>query len=350
MPAPYPQQGYPPPPPYPYAYPPPTQLAVPDRPWRETAVGFAVTSTVLLGLGAGIALLAKQYLVPLITGETAEKKLQREQQEKRRLEEAAFKAAKDAQVMEELLTTLKSLQSQSTQMKELVSSVVATGAELRAERERRSMAPPRPMSDSERRTLSELEAENKILKAMAMDRKAFSGSSSTFSPTNSDSWAPAAVSSVSSGTVAAPAAKPSIPSWQTSSNSNPYTYEDPYNKSKDRVSSSPPSTTPAPKEKDEPAHPKDFGRIIEMVQNGQTPPDIRDINDKPLDPNYKFEPGQRPTPVKSYQQAQRQPSDRTWSEVVGDAGSAGKPDSPVDVPRVEEVRDSTPDPTAHEQQ
>ena len=46
-------------------------------------------------------------------------------------------------------------------------------------------------------------------------------------------------------------------------------------------------------------YPKDFQSIMEMVQNGQTPPGIRtDINDKPLDPNHKIEKGNREAQAK----------------------------------------------------
>ena len=37
-----------------------------------------------------------------------------------------------------------------------------------------------------------------------------------------------------------------------------------------------------------------------MVQNGQTPPGIREINDKPLDPNAKVEKGAREPPTKPW--------------------------------------------------
>ncbi len=49
---------------------------------------------------------------------------------------------------------------------------------------------------------------------------------------------------------------------------------------------------------DEPKNPKDFARIMQMVKNGITPDDVKDIDDKPRDPDSMVESGRRSAPAK----------------------------------------------------
>jgi hypothetical protein len=74
-------------------------------------------------------------------------------------------------------------------------------------------------------------------------------------------------------------------------------------------------------------YPKDFQTIMQMVQNGQTPPGIREINDKPIDPNAKVEKGGREAPVKP------------WSRPVEETTTTTTTTSTTDeeTPRVVEV-------------
>jgi len=48
------------------------------------------------------------------------------------------------------------------------------------------------------------------------------------------------------------------------------------------------------------SYPKNFATIANMVKNGQTPTDIKEIDDKPRNPNAQIESG-RPSPTKPYE-------------------------------------------------
>lgn len=76
---------------------------------------------------------------------------------------------------------------------------------------------------------------------------------------------------------------------------------------------------------------------MQMVQNGQIPDDVKSINDKPLDPNYKVERGQRQAPLKVALRCRSRDFFQPWQKST--AVSETTVSTPDSSPRVEEIVD-----------
>ena len=66
-----------------------------------------------------------------------------------------------------------------------------------------------------------------------------------------------------------------------------------------------PQSTPSTPAPADPPHPQSYMEVLEMLEKGQTPPGIRDIDDKPPDPNAALPPSQLSRKLKPWEREQQ---------------------------------------------
>jgi hypothetical protein len=145
-----------------------------------------------------------------------------------------------------------------------------------------------PTEQVQKIEIAELKAELKKLKAMVLDSKSTNSLTQSVPNPSIAGWSPSS--------------EAKLPAWmEKDTGKTPLSFDDPYSRMLEKAQNR--GTTgdgPATSLEEEP-RPKDFGRVLQMVQNGQIPDDIKPINDKPIDPNSKIERGQRTAPQKPWE-------------------------------------------------
>lgn len=199
---------------------------------------------------------------------------------------------------EQMNQTLSTLQSQNSELRDLLRDNL------------RSSSTVSPPAMREKAEMAELRAELKTMKAMVMDMKATSKSPIT------PPWLPSSD------------AKPTLPSWLTetpSSTSASHVKKSTQPSPTPLPTPSPSSEKPSPSspspssQADEPERPKDFSKIMEMVQSGQKPDDVKDIDDSPT--GQTISKGSREAPLKPYQ---RKALEQTNSTTANDLPASSK--------------------------
>eukprot|EP01114_Cavostelium_apophysatum_P005632 TRINITY_DN1681_c0_g1_i1.p1 TRINITY_DN1681_c0_g1~~TRINITY_DN1681_c0_g1_i1.p1 ORF type:complete len:495 (+),score=155.05 TRINITY_DN1681_c0_g1_i1:30-1514(+) len=329
-----PMQPYVPNVPYPsqqlgYPLPPPQKQS-----WYNGSLGLAVTAASCISVGVGLAFVAKKFIQPLLYGsqETDSTKRALEIREK---EEEDRKA--NLKILEEMKDVIKAMQVQQTDMKDYMKGVLDQSA-------------PKHNGEGDEKKItklmsrvSEMDAEIKKLRSMAVDNKTTSGNSTNISTT--PSWTPSP--------------KASIPTWQREARekreaeSLASRRDDPYSKmqqqhhigsqgngnlSGSNINSANSSSSSAAAETqtrngsfggDEP-RPHGMQKIMEMLANGQKPDDIQDIDDKPINPNNeRIEKGSLEPKLKPWQKkANNGPADpQSLTEEMGSQESSEEKDS-----------------------
>jgi len=231
---------------------------------------------------------------------------------KKTLEKQEENKVETKKLVEEVTGVLKEMQTQNGELKETLKTLLTQS---------HSSSPQNGMKNSssteqlQKIEIAELKSELKKMKAMILDSKS-SNNLSQNSPSIIKGWTPSA--------------ETKLPAWmEKDSSKSPLSFEDPYSrmleKAQNRGSTGEGSASTSLEEE---PRPKDFGRILQMVQNGQIPDDVKPINDKPLDPHFKIERGQRQAPLKPWQRASSITSETTVTDPSYDSN-----------PRVEEIID-----------
>jgi len=229
--------------------------------------GFAATAITCFSIGVGITILAKKF-IPWFGGDSDEQREKDQEKEK------------ETKVMEQIAETLKMMQEQSTEMKELVKNV----------------ADQSKTASKDKASLSEIQAEIRNFKASVLDRKSFS--------TESTTWTTPAIPKKENI---------SIPSWQTeSTKALSYTPSSPdfHSKITQQPTKNPKehaSTVMGQQGIETAEYSSKFQQVIDIVSKGGIPPDIKEINDKPLNPEEKIPEGKRAAPSKPWQQKDTKP-------------------------------------------
>jgi len=212
-------------------------------------------------------------------------------------------------VAEEVSLALKEMQVQNGELKELLKNFLNQSQQAQNGTTKLGGS---PAEQGQKIEIAELKSELKKLKAMILDSKSSSSlNTQVVSSTTPKSWSP------SQETLN------KLPPWmEQDSGKNPLSFDDPYDRvEKAHVRDNSDSVSPSSLE--EPPRSKDFGKIMQMVKNGQTPDDIKQIDDKPIDPNFKIERGQRSAPLKPWQK------------------NSSETDQEKNVPRVQEITSET---------
>ncbi|PRP84677.1 peroxisomal membrane protein PEX14-like [Planoprotostelium fungivorum] len=182
-----------PPPPY---YPPPQQQIIQAPPvqpgWYQTGTGLALIIFGAAGLGLGASYVA-QKLIPWFSGNDTKKAA-----------EEAERKAKENQIVEQLMSSVKAMQDRTDSMQEMMRTLMVQQQQttLLSQAAASANHQPAPLDAAaklEKIKQNEMEAELKKLRAILMDRNA--------APAGTQSWTP-------------PTNKPSLPSWQTTPKSS----------------------------------------------------------------------------------------------------------------------------------
>jgi len=231
----------------------------------STRFGFVATVASCITFGIGLAVLVNKYFSKDDSENLAKlKKMQEEKEIEWKKEE---KRKQSLKLLEEISVSLKDMQTQNIEIKEIIKSV-----EKKDSNAFRQPISSFPVDNSTKMVISEMQAQLNSLKAQVVDMKSTTGIR--------QAWSPSSITQ-----------KSSIPAWQNSANITNSTV------SEDRI-----KLMSSKKDELIVTHPysNDFMKIAEMVKNGQTPPGIKEINDKPEDPNVIIEKGELETPTKPW--------------------------------------------------
>jgi len=318
-------------PPIPYYGPVPTSSTKQDS--KYSMVGFTAMAFTFVGIGVGISYLAKRYLMPFLNSNAdGSPTLEKEKPKSNRLG--------NGENIEKIANTLQALQEQNQEIKDTL-RLVSDQQKQVVSGNRSSTSYPRGVTtfpsssigtpsfpDKDARIL-ELEAEVKALRAARLDSRSF-GLSNLPDAGNSDisyvNSFPFSGSGNSPSRSYPPTQRATIPSWQQQqqqqsqpsiSSSQSISSASVVSQSQSTISSlsrkissenSIPistSTSEVNGHVKEP-HGEKFEKVMELLQNGQTPDDINpNIDDKPADPTIKIEKGTKETPPKPWEKVIR---------------------------------------------
>lgn len=263
----------------------PNQLQQPILPWYASRSGLAVTAVTCVGLGVGLAVLAKRYVVQSLWNSSSAEE-EKKEKELKLLEEERKSQLK---VLDDLTNTLKRMQNQQDELKDMVKNVTDGPGH--------SKDPKDQVLNKLMLKVSELDAELKRTKAMQMDSKAFNQG-------NNHSWSTPSISSTSSTDrtiFSAPPqiGKPSIPSFLRDTNKSALSFQDDANSS--MTAHTPTKEENSKSTADDAPRPPGALKIASMLKNGQIPDDIKEVDDTPIGTNQHIEKGSRDPPRKPWE-------------------------------------------------